>query len=45
MKKKKTKKDIKIRKTWDVNPSQQIHKDKKAYKRSDNKKFEKGDGE
>jgi hypothetical protein len=41
----KKKKEIKIRKTWGMNPSQQVHKDKTAYKRSDNKKLEKGDEE
>ena len=38
-------KEIKIRRTWDMNPTSRPHKDKTAYKRSDNKKFEKGDEE
>ena len=43
--KKKKKKEIKIRGTWDFNPASRPHKDKSRYKRSDNKKFEKGDTE
>jgi hypothetical protein len=43
MRKKKKTTEIKIRKTWGMNPCKQVHKDKTKYKRSDNKKYESGE--
>jgi hypothetical protein len=42
-KKKKKTDEIKIRKTWGMNPVQKGFKTIKTYKRSDNKKYENGE--
>jgi hypothetical protein len=44
-KRKKKTDEIKIRKTWKMNPVQKSFKTIKTYKRSDNKKLERGDDE